>query len=233
PVRQDFNRISGDFGGATPLSVVLTAPAQGSFARPDLLAALDELQRWLAEQPEIGSVTSLVDYVRTLNRALNAGDQAAYAIPDNATAVKQLLLFGGGDTLESLADTGLRHTQLKVRANVSDSAAIGALVERIRDRLATLPEPLSGRVTGTPVLLGNAVDDIASGQIVTIGAALLVVFLLLSALFTSFSTGALALLPNLLPVLLYFGALGFSGVTLNPTTSLLACIVLGIAVDDT
>ncbi|MEQ8800049.1 MAG: MMPL family transporter [Phycisphaerales bacterium] len=233
PVRQDFNRISGDFGGATPLSVVLTAPAQGSFARPDLLEALDELQRWLAEQPEIGSVTSLVDYVRTLNRALNGGDQAAYAIPDNATAVKQLLLFGGGDTLESLADTGLRHTQLKVRANVSDSAAIGALVERIRDRLATLPEPLSGRVTGTPVLLGNAVDDIASGQIVTIGAALLVVFLLLSALFTSFSTGALALLPNLLPVLLYFGALGFSGVTLNPTTSLIACIVLGIAVDDT
>ncbi|MDT0619421.1 MMPL family transporter [Salinisphaera sp. P385] len=233
PVRQDFNRISGDFGGATPLSVVLTAPAQGSFARPDLLAALDELQRWLAEQPEIGSVTSLVDYVRTLNRALNEGDAAAYAIPDNATAVKQLLLFGGGDTLESLADTGLRHTQLKVRANVSDSAAIGALVDRIRDRLATLPEPLSGRVTGTPVLLGNVVDDIASGQIVTIGAALLVVFLLLSALFTSFSTGALALLPNLLPVLLYFGALGFSGVTLNPTTSLIACIVLGIAVDDT
>ncbi len=233
PVRQDFNRISRDFGGATPLSVVLTAPAQGSFARPDLLEALAEFQQWLQAQPEIGSVTSLVDYVRTLNRALNGGDQAAYAIPDNATAVKQLLLFGGGDTLESLADTGLRHTHLKVRATVSDSAAIGALVERIEDRLAALPEPLSGWVTGTPVLLGNAVDDIASGQIVTIGAALLVVFLLLSALFTSFSTGALALLPNLLPVLLYFGALGFSGVTLNPTTSLIACIVLGIAVDDT
>lgn len=233
PVRQDFARISQDFGGATPLSVVLTTPAQGSFARPDLLAVVAELQQWLADQPEIGSVTSLVDYVRTLNRALNEGAEAAYVIPDTATATRQLLLFGGGDTLESLADTGLRHTQLQVRATVSDSGAIGALVERIRERLTSLPEPLSGRVTGTPVLLSSAVDDIASGQIVTIGAALLVVFLLLSALFTSFSTGALALTPNLLPVLLYFGALGFSGVTLNPTTSLIACIVLGIAVDDT
>jgi len=56
---------------------------------------------------------------------------------------------------------------------------------------------------------------------------------LLSALFTSFRVGLLALLPNIIPIFLYFGTLGFSGVPLSPTTSLIACIVLGIAVDDT
>jgi predicted RND superfamily exporter protein len=43
----------------------------------------------------------------------------------------------------------------------------------------------------------------------------------------------MALIPNALPVLVYFGVLGLTGVTLNVVTSLIACIVLGIAVDDT
>lgn len=231
-VRADFDRISADFGGATPLSVIVSGESSDTFAEPQALAAVDGLAEWLRQQPEVGSVTSVADYVRVLNRALR-GDDADFAIPDGPGAVKQLLLFGGGDMQDALIDSGLRHARIRVRATVSDSGAISDLVARIRARLATLPEPLSGRVTGSPVLVSNAVAEIAGGQAVTIGAALLVVFLLLSALFTSPWIGALALLPNLLPVLVYFGILGFAGITLNPTTSLIACIVLGIAVDDT
>jgi len=107
------------------------------------------------------------------------------------------------------------------------------LVKRIESRIQTMPPPINGYVTGAPVLVSTAVDEIAGGQVVTIGAALVVVFLLLSALFTSFRVGLLALLPNVIPIFIYFGALGFAGVPLSPTTSLIACIVLGIAVDDT
>jgi predicted RND superfamily exporter protein len=53
------------------------------------------------------------------------------------------------------------------------------------------------------------------------------------AYFRSLRIALLALIPNALPVLVYFGVLGLSGVTLNIITSLIACIVLGIAVDDT
>jgi hypothetical protein len=55
----------------------------------------------------------------------------------------------------------------------------------------------------------------------------------LSILFTSVRVGMLALIPNALPVLFYFGVLGITGITLNSTTGLVACLVLGIAVDDT
>ena len=57
--------------------------------------------------------------------------------------------------------------------------------------------------------------------------------LILSALFTSFRVGFIALIPNVLPVLVYFGILGWGGISLNTTTGLVACMVLGIAVDDT
>jgi len=233
PVRVDYETINRDFGGATPLSIVLESPEADVFSRPETLHAMQDLQEWLGRQPEIGGVSSLVDYLKTLNRALHGGDSEHFVIPERQAMVKQILLFGGGDTLESFVDSQYRHTHMMVRASVSESAAIGALVQRIEQRLAKLPAPISGYVTGTPVMINSAVDAIAGGQVRTIGAALLVVLGLLAALFTSFRVGLLALLPNLLPVLFYFGLLGFSGVTLNPTPSLIACIVLGIAVDDT
>lgn len=233
PVRADFERIGRDFSGAAPLSVVLHSKAEQGFAQPQNLQAVARFQQWLEAQPEIGSVASLVDYVKVLNRSLHEGEESHFSIPDTASAVKQLLLFGSGDSLESLADSNLQNLQLRLRANVSASQEISALVERINERMSALPTSITGRVTGTPVLVSSAVEAIAGGQIKTIGAALLVVFLLLSVLFTSFRVGALALLPNLIPIFLYFGALGFTGVPLGPTTSLVACIVLGIAVDDT
>ena len=92
---------------------------------------------------------------------------------------------------------------------------------------------LSGQVTGSSVLITRTVDAIVSGQWLSIGTALFVVYLVLWTLFTSWRVGLLAMLPNALPVVFYFGALGYAGITLNTTTSLVACIVLGIAVDDT
>lgn len=233
PVRADFERISSDFGGATPLSVVLQSSVVDTFAAPDMLAQVAALQEWLQAQPEIGTTTSVVDYLKVLNRALNEGEENYFSIPQSRSAVKQLLLFGSGDTLDALADSTFQNLQIQVRAQVSGSEEIGALAQRIEQQISQFPEPVTGRVTGTAVLVSNAVDEIAGGQIITIGAALTVVFLLLSGLFTSFRVGFLALLPNIIPIFLYFGMLGFVGVPLSPTTSLIACIVLGIAVDDT
>jgi hypothetical protein len=51
--------------------------------------------------------------------------------------------------------------------------------------------------------------------------------------FMSFRVGLIAMIPNVLPVLFYFGILGWTGITLNVTTGLVASIVLGVAVDDT
>lgn len=233
PVRQDFEQINTDFGGVTPLSVVIQGQSAGTFAQPRMLHAVARLDDWLEAQPEIGTATSLPEYIRVLNRGLHGGSKNAFGIPDKASEVKQILLFGSGGLQSSLVSTDLRVTRIRVRATVTGTGAISALVARIRDRLEQLPEPLSGRVTGMPVLVASAISEVAGGQMITAGVAVLAVLILLSVVFASIRIGAMALLPNLLPVVVYFGTLGYSGINLNPTTSLIACIVIGIAVDDT
>jgi hypothetical protein len=83
------------------------------------------------------------------------------------------------------------------------------------------------------VLLQHTVDDIARGQLESLGIALFTIYLTLAALLTSFRVGFLALVPNVLPLALFYGVLGLLGVPLNLSTSLIGAITLGIAVDDT
>ncbi|MGH8458252.1 MAG: cyclic nucleotide-binding domain-containing protein, partial [Nevskiales bacterium] len=176
---------------------------------------------------------SLVDSVKLINRSLNGNDPAYFRVPDSRALIKQLLVFGGGEELDGMIDKRFSLTSLQVRADASDSAAIAGLTARIEQRLAALPPPLTATITGNSVLVSHALDNIAGGQLFSVALAMGVIYLLMSAMFTSWRAGALALLPNLLPVIVYFGALGLLDIPLTPTTSLIACITLGIAADDT
>src|SRR5581483_10093298 len=89
------------------------------------------------------------------------------------------------------------------------------------------------RLTGTLVLLTGTTSDIVMGQIKSLTLALVVIFAVMALMFLSMKIGFLAILPNVLPILIFFGVMGWCGVLLNLGTSLIAAIALGIAVDST
>ncbi len=231
-VRVHFGAISESLGGANPFYVTLRSEVRNAFKQPANLGHVESLQEWLADQPEIGSATSLVDHVKVLNWGFHDNDPAYRAIPESTALVDQLLFFGANDEIERYADSRYQFTRILVRASVMDSISLRILMDRIGERLGELPEHLRGDLTGNTVLVSKTVDSIAEGQVESLAIAFIAIYAILSLLFTSLRIGLIALIPNALPVLVYFGAMGLTGVTLNAVTSLVACIVLGIAVDD-
>lgn len=230
-VRLDYEAINRDLGGANPLYVVLQEDEPDAFTDPESLKLMDNLQRWLDEQPGVGGTMSLVDHVKLIHQAFNENDPAYYSIPDDQDLIGQLLVFGGSDSLEEYVDSRFKTARILVRATVIESDAVGQLADRIDEHLRGLRK-LNAQITGNTVLMARTVDDIARGQVASLGLALAIVYLILVLLFTSFSVGFMALIPNILPVAAFFGAIGLSGITLTSTTSLIAAMVLGIAVDD-
>ena len=95
------------------------------------------------------------------------------------------------------------------------------------------PPKLQVTPTGNLVLLTGTASDIVAGQIESLSLALGVIFVVMSLMFLSVKVGFLAILPNVLPILIFFGVMGWSGIFLNLGTSLIAAIALGIAVDST
>jgi predicted RND superfamily exporter protein len=229
PVRADFEAVNRHLDGANPLTLVVEAPEEGAFEEPSHLRALEDLQRWLEAQPDVGVSTSLADDVRQLHRGFTGADE----LPPSRRFVSQLLFLAGGEGLDRFVDGSRRLAAVHARARVVDSESVGALVARIEERLAALPAPLRGSVTGTPVVLNGALDDVLRGQIWSVAGALVLIYGVLAALFLSLRIGALALIPNALPVVVFFGTLGALGWRLEPAASLVAPMVLGIAVDDT
>jgi uncharacterized protein len=232
-VRRDYEAINAAFDGASLVSVLVETYVNDALTDPQLIAEIEALQEWLRAQPEVGAVVSYVDHLKLINRNLNDGDPAFYRVPEDATAVKQLLVFGGSDEIRRAIDSRFRTALIAVRIKVDGSIEIGDFVQRTEARLRELSPPLDGRITGSPVLATRTVNEIASGQLTSLLVAFAAIWAMLALMFTSARSALLALLPNVLPVALYFGTLGLLNVTLNPTTSLIACVVLGIAVDDT
>lgn len=232
-VRRDYEAINASFNGANVLSILIETHVSDALTDPELAREVEKLQAWLGEQPEIGAVVSYVDFLKLTRQSLNDGDPEYYSIPETGTEIKQILVFGGSEELKRFIDARLRSTQLTVRINVDGTVPVGKLVERVEQRLAELPPPLNGKVTGSAVLALHTVGDIVNGQGLSIAIAILGIWALLTLLFTSARAGFLALLPTVIPVAVYFGTLGLLDIALSPTTSLIACIVLGVTVDET
>ncbi len=232
-VRRDFEAINTAFNGANVLSILIETHVTDALTDPELALEVEKLQGWLRQQPEVGAAVSYVDFLKISRQSLRDGDPEYFAIPDSAAEIKQILVFGSNDEMRRFIDARLRSTQLTVRINVDGTVPVGDLVARIQKRLAELPPPLNGQVTGSAVLALHTVGDIVGGQGLSIGIAVFGIWALLAMLFTSVRAGFLALLPTVIPVAVYFGTLGLLDIKLSPTTSLIACIVLGVTVDET
>ena len=87
-----------------------------------------------------------------------------------------------------------------------------------------LPGGLHRGPTGSVGLLSRSADTLARGQAVGLSQELIVLLLVMSALFLSFRTGLLSLVPNVVPILALFAVMGFAGIDLNISTAMIAAI---------
>ncbi|MCR9097719.1 MAG: efflux RND transporter permease subunit [bacterium] len=232
-IRRAYETVDELFGGANQFFVMLRAEERRAFEDPALLREVAAFQTWLAEQPEIGGSTSVVQYLEVLNAGLGPEAGAVRRIPDSANLVAQLLLFGANEELDVLLDRAHQVITILVRSTATETSEFNRLAARIDARLAELPAGITSHTTGNAILLTRSADRIALGQAKSLAWAGAMIGVLLIFYFRSLRLGLFALLPNLLPVGLYFGLLGATGITLNNSTALMGSIVLGIAVDDT
>jgi predicted RND superfamily exporter protein len=233
PVRLDFEAVNESLEGANGFDIVLETSVTEGFKDPENLEEIEDLQRWLARQPEVGGSTSFVDYIKAIHKGIEGGDPGSFVIPASKELVSQLLVIGENEEIDQFVAHEYQAVKIGIRTTAMNSRSVLSLVERIEERLAEISPHIRSRVTGDSVLVSRTMDDIAFGQALSMLTAFGSIFVILMVLFASFRTGLIALVPNVLPVLMYFGILGWAGIELNATTGIIACLVLGIAVDDT
>ena len=218
-----------------PIYVVVTGRGEGTFREPENLRALGRLQAHMDAIPEVSATLSLVDFVAVVNRALERDDPAAERVPDTRAAVSEIVFLLPKAKIRRFVNANQSRANVVVRTGVTGSAALRALEARLRAAIAAadLPAALRADVTGNAIVLNRGADAIAGNQLGSVALTTATILLLVTAAFRSVRFGLIALVPNLVPVILFFGLLGGGIATLSLPTSLIGCVALGIAIDDT
>jgi len=232
PVARDIHHLNSRFAGLESFSVVLDAGIQDTFLHARYLGQLARLQTEVQALMPEASVTSFADYLTLLNRAFLEDPAASW--PQSNDEIAELMLFLDHERVAAYVSDDYSRARIIVRHSISDTAVLEARLDRIGELLeGTLDRGLSGRLTGDSVLALSATDSLVFGQLQSVLLIVALFVVIVSVLFTDLRVGLVAALPNLLPVVVLFGVMGYAGIPLNIGTAMAAAVAIGIAVDDT
>ena len=235
PLRRDFAAVNRLLAGAIPLFVVIDGQGPGTFREPEVLAAVATLQERLGEVAGVSRTLSFLDSMRVVNRVFHEDDPSEERIPETRPGVTELLFLIPKSELSRFTTVNHGRSNVIVRTGVVGSSDINGLTGNLQAVIDRTPIPggLVATVTGNAMLLARSADGIAKGQPKSVALAAITIFLVIALGLRSPGLGAVAMIPNLIPVLLFFGLLGLGAAPLSLPTSLIGCIALGIAIDDT
>ena len=251
-VRRANETINHEIIGSNPFYIIVDGGAPGVIRRWEVLKLIKDLQDFLGKLPGVTSSLSVVDYLETLETRTSGQPEGGDLVVDeqgNVVPAEQPKPFWqdpknleplletidkSPGTLKSVVTPDFRTASILVRTSLSGSRRVEETLDRIRLYVAEhFPADIAVNLTGTLVLLTGTASDIVAGQIKSLTLALGIIFLVMTAMFLSAKIGFFAILPNVVPIVIFFGVMGWLGIYLNLVTSLIAAIALGIAVDST
>jgi len=237
PASQDLDLVQTTLAGTDTLRIVferLERPDAPGLQTAQSIWGLRSLQHWLENTDGNAGLADLtgvqVDKVYSPVPYLEQSRQGLSKLTDEEV-VRFFTLLKERSGLAFLSDDGTM-LQITVRMRVSGSSAFLSLTERLEQKIPEFVPHLRFQFTGSGVLASESADNIAKGQVQSVLLALAIVFTMLSLMFLSWKMGLIALFPNLVAVLLFFGGLGWAGISIGVTISVIAAIALGIGVDD-
>lgn len=251
---QGMSLIDQKLGGTTPLDLIVDYQLEqteegvddefddafdngkgGSpwFANPFLMEEMEAIHDYLDQLPETGEVLSLATANKLATMLNNnvplEGFELAILYKKIPPDIKEMLI----DPYASTKTSQARFTMRIVEAD--QHMARTALMDRIREHLTTGMGFANDQIhfTNMFVLYNNMLQSLFRSQILTIGMVFLGIMVMFVILFRSLSLALIGLIPNLLPVTLVLGTMGWLGVPLDMMTITIASITIGISVDDT
>lgn len=236
PVSRDDTHLNSVFAGTNTLHVLVESKSPGRMQDPDVLQAMDGMQKFLEKDPSVGRSLSIADFVRRMNMAMHGDDPRYDAIPDNRDLTAQYLFLysssGDPGDFDAYVDGNYQHADITAFLKEHDTAKFQALVGKLEDfTRRNFPGDITVSFGGT-VAQGVAVREIvARAKVLNMLQMAAVFFVLTSLVFRSFIAGILVLIPLAMTVAVNFGLMGWTGIPFNTNNSITAAMAVGIGAD--
>ncbi len=237
---KDIKFFEREFGGILPLEFMIDTKRKKGALHLSTLKRMDRFQDEIADLPELSRPVSLVNLAKYAKQAFYNGDPQYYQLPSlhEKNFIMPYLKNSGhkAGLLQSYTDSLQRY--LRITTFMKDIET--DQMEKVEDYLSMKEhkyfpaKKYQVLMTGQAKLYLKGTHYLIDNLIISLGLAIVLIFIFIAWMFGgSLKMALISLIPNILPLMITAGIMGFAGIPLKPSTILIFSIAFGISVDDT
>ncbi|WP_086477675.1 efflux RND transporter permease subunit [Arenibacter amylolyticus] len=236
---KDIKFFEQEFDGIMPVEIVVDTKRPRGVLRPTNLKKMDELGSHIVDIPELSRPISMVDLVKYSKQAFYNGIPKYYQLP---TSQENNFIMdvarnseNNGNLLNSFVDSTGQVARITTYMKDVNTERMEAIEGTLQDHIDKIfpSDRYEVSMTGSALLFLKGTKYLVKNLILSLSLAIGLIALFMAYLFRSFRMVIISLIPNLLPLIVTAGVMGFVGVPIKPSTILVFSIAFGISVDDT
>ena len=236
---KDIQFFETHFKGVMPIEIMVDTKRKNGVTRLSTLNRINRLENDLREIPELSNPVSAVAVAKYLKQAFYNGNPKYFQLPTNQenNFIRAHTKNLGDKTsfLTRLVDETGQFARITVMLKDVSTERMEAIEQQVQNSInkyfpanrfdVSMTGKALGYLKGTRFLVRNLV--------VSLSLAILLIALFMAYMFRSFRMILISLLPNVIPLILTAGMMGFLGIAIKPSTILVFSVAFGISVDDT
>lgn len=236
---EDIRFFDQEFNGIVPVEIIVNTQRKGGATRLSTLKRIDQLEQFIEEIPELSSPISSVSAAKFIKQAYYNGNPNYYKLPttqENSFIARYLKNVDDAEGLmQNYVDSTAQYNRITSFMKDIKTERIEEIEEDLLKEIDKIfpPDRYEVKVTGKSLLYLKGTHYLIRNLILSLSLAILLIALFMAYMFRSFKMIVISLIPNLLPLIITAGVMGFSGIPLKPSTILVFSIAFGISVDDT
>ena len=225
PTRLAENIMIEKFGGTKPIFVHF----KGNMQSPKVLKTMIQTSEYMEKSPDVYTSMSIAKLIAEIN--LNITNKRG--IPNKSDQIEQLwFLLEGNEVLNRFVNEDLTEGIIISKFKSPDNESKKEFAKYMRAFIATnSSEDCEIEITGMPFVDITMDQSLINSQIGSILIAILFVIILVGIILRSWISGLYASIPIIATIMLLFGFMGLTGISLNIATVLVASVALGIGID--
>jgi predicted RND superfamily exporter protein len=241
PFFKDIVFYEKEFDGVMPLEIVIDTKRPKGALKSVTLKRIEELQQTIEEIPELSKPVSVVNLVKYSKQAYYNGNPEFYELPTKQeeafilSYIKNSTQKGNENMLKSYVDSTGQYARITTFMRDIGTDRMQKIEERLQDKINHIfpKERYEVSLTGKAYVFEKGTHYLIDNLVQSLLFAIVLISLLMAYMFRSFKMIIVSLLPNILPLVMTAGLMGFLGIPIKPSTILVFSIAFGISVDDT
>ncbi|MFI0428625.1 RND family transporter [Mariniflexile sp. HMF6888] len=235
----DIRFFEDEFNGIMPLEFMIDTKRKQGVMKLSTLRRMDELQELINEIPELSKPISVVDLVKYSKQAYYNGNPNFYQLPTSQEN-SFILSYAKNSTsdvdlLKNFVDSTGQYARITTFMKDIGTDKMERIEEDIQTKINKLfpKEQYNVTMTGKALVFQKGTAYLVKNLAISLSLAILLIALFMAYMFRSGRMIIVSLIPNLIPLLVTAGLMGYLGVPIKPSTILVFSIAFGISVDDT